>query len=60
MAFVLRLGARNGALGHRAGTICPAISQPGSAAKLVDYNARVENAIGIAVNAMLELADPPR
>ncbi len=48
-----------GALGHRAGTICPAISQPGSAAKLVDYDACVQSAIGIAVNAMVELSQSP-
>lgn len=46
-----------GALGHRAGTICPAISQPGSAANLVDYDACIESAIGIAVSAMVELTE---
>jgi len=48
-----------GALGHRAGTICPAISQPDSAADLVDYAERIELAIDIALAAMVELANSP-
>ena len=44
-----------GALGHRAGTIRPTISQPGSPAALVDYDARIEAAISVALEAMLDL-----
>jgi hypothetical protein len=44
-----------GALGHRAGTICPAISAPGSHGAVVDYEALVGDAIGIAMEAMLRL-----
>lgn len=44
-----------GALGHRAGAICPAISQPGSPTALVDYNACVEDAIGVALGTMVDL-----
>ncbi|MCP4303674.1 MAG: nucleoside phosphorylase [bacterium] len=44
-----------GALGHRAGTVCPTISQPGAPAALVDYNACIEAAISIALEAMLDL-----
>ena len=44
-----------GALGHRAGTICPAISQPGNPDAIVDYGAAIESAIGIALAAMSEL-----
>ena len=43
------------ALGHRAGTICPAISQPGAPAALVDYGAAVASAITVALGAMVEL-----
>ncbi|MCP4200805.1 MAG: nucleoside phosphorylase [bacterium] len=46
-----------GALGHRAGTICPAISQPGSHASVVDYDACIEAAITVALEAALELRD---
>jgi len=45
-----------GALGHRAGTLCPAISGPNAAGTLVDYDARIEVAIGIALEAMGALA----
>ncbi len=45
-----------GALGYRAGTICPAISQPGSHGAVVDYDAAIEAAIDVAVEAMLELS----
>jgi uridine phosphorylase len=44
-----------GTLGHRAGTICPAISQPGAQAALVDYDALIEAAISIALDTMIEL-----
>jgi uridine phosphorylase len=45
-----------GALGHRAGTICPAISQPGSHGAVVDYDDCVEAAIDAALAAAFELA----
>jgi uridine phosphorylase len=48
-----------GALGHRAGTICPAISQPGSPTALVDYDECIEAAIGVALEAMVELRQSP-
>lgn len=48
-----------GALGHRAGTICPAISQPGAQDALIDYEACVENAISVALGAMVELRSGP-
>jgi len=48
-----------GALGHRAGTICPAISQPGTPDAIVDYDATIESAIRIALAAMVELAGSP-
>lgn len=44
-----------GALGHRAGTICPAISESSSAAAPIDYDACVEAAIDIALAAMVDL-----
>lgn len=44
-----------GALGHRAGTICAAISQPGSPDAVVDYDACIEAAIDIALATALEL-----
>ncbi len=44
-----------GALGHRAGTLCPAISQSGAAAEVVDYDAVIEAAISVALEAMVEL-----
>ena len=47
-----------GALGHRAGTICPAISQPGNPDAIVDYGQAVETAIGIALAAMIDLRSP--
>jgi len=46
-----------GALGHRAGTLCPAISGPSNAATLVDYDARIAVAIDIALEALTVLAD---
>ena len=49
-----------GALGHRAGTLCPAISQPGTAATVVDYDAAIEGAITVALEAMVELNRDPR
>ncbi len=48
-----------GALGHRAGTICPAISQPDAAADVVDYDTAIESAISVAVEAMIELKAKP-
>jgi uridine phosphorylase len=42
-----------GALGHRAGTICPVIGQPGRPDVVVDYRAAVETAIDVAVAAMV-------
>ncbi len=48
-----------GALGHRAGTLCPAISQPGAAATVVDYDAAIESAISVAIEAMIELHAEP-
>ncbi len=48
-----------GALGHRAGTICPAISQPGAAADVVDYDAAIESAISVALDAMIGLKVEP-
>jgi uridine phosphorylase len=48
-----------GALGHRAGTICPAISQPGAPDALIDYEACIEDAISIALDAMVELQGLP-
>jgi len=44
-----------GALGHRAGTICPAISESSSAATPIDYGAYVEAAIDTALAAMVDL-----
>ena len=46
-----------GALGHRAGTVCPAISQPGAPDALIDYEACIEDAISIALAAMVDLQD---
>jgi len=46
-----------GALGHRAGTICPAISQPGAQTTLIDYESCIDDAISIALEAMVELQD---
>jgi uridine phosphorylase len=46
-----------GALGHRAGTICPVISQPGAPEALIDYEACIEDAISIALAAMVDLQD---
>ncbi len=43
------------ALGHRAGTLCPSISQPDAAASVPDYGAAVEAAIIIALDAMVDL-----
>ena len=43
-------------LGLKAGTICPAISQPDSADAIVDYATRIETSIDIALAAMAELA----
>ncbi len=48
-----------GALGHRAGTICPAISQRGAPDALIDYEACIESAISIALEAMLGLQEQP-
>jgi uridine phosphorylase len=49
-----------GALGHRAGTICPSISQPDESADLFDYNASIETAISVALGAMVELRSLPQ
>lgn len=43
------------ALGWRAGTICPIISNPLSQDEVLDYHPHVEAAIGIAVAAMMRL-----
>ncbi len=45
-----------GALGHRACTICPVISSPDAAADVVDYDERIEAAIGIALGALVAMA----
>ena len=45
-----------GALGHRAGTICPAISQPDAAAAVPDYGAAIETSIRIALDALVDVA----
>lgn len=42
-----------GALGHRAGTICAVIGRPGHPDAVVDYDAAVETAIDVAIEAML-------
>ena len=42
-----------GALGHRAGTICPIIGQPGRPDAVVDYGAAVETAIDVAMEVMM-------
>lgn len=47
-----------GALGHRAGTTCPAISQPGAPTALIDHDTCIEDAITVALGAMLELRSP--
>lgn len=44
-----------GALGHRAGTICAAIGARESPHGVVDYDASIEAAIGVAVAAALDL-----
>ena len=44
-----------GALGHRAGAICPAISEPDTAATPIDYDACVDAAIGVALKTMVDL-----
>ncbi len=44
------------ALGWRAGTICPVIGAPGRQGEVIDYEAAVEDAIDIAVAAMVDLA----
>lgn len=46
-------------LGVRAGTICPTISSPGSHGAVIDYGARVGQAIDIALAAMHDLAVSP-
>jgi uridine phosphorylase len=43
-------------LGVRAGTICPTISSPGSHGTVIDYDARVGQAIDIALAAMHDVA----
>ena len=42
-------------IGYRAGTICPIISNPDSSDEIVDYEAIIEKAITIGLNAMFEL-----
>ena len=49
-----------GALGHRASTICPVISSPDAAADVVDYDERIEAAIGVALGALVALAGKQR
>jgi uridine phosphorylase len=44
-----------GALGHRAGTICAAIGARRTPHGVVDYDASVEAAIGVALAAALDL-----
>ena len=43
-------------LGHRAGTICPVISQPNDPEAVVDYERAIGNAIRVALDTMVELA----
>jgi len=42
-------------MGYRAGTICPIISNPASHGEVIDYRPRVEDAIDIALDAMVAL-----
>jgi uridine phosphorylase len=44
-----------GHLGSRVGTICPVISKPTASTTILDYGASVENAISVALGAMLQL-----
>ena len=48
------------ALGIEAGTLCPAISQPGSHAEIPPYAPRIEICIGIALGALAELSSSSR
>jgi uridine phosphorylase len=44
-----------GALGHRAGTICPVIGRPGRPDAVADYDQCIEAAIDVALAAAVEL-----
>lgn len=46
-----------GHLGSRVGTICPVISRPTASTAILDYAASVDNAISVALDAMLQLND---
>ena len=44
-----------GAVGYRAGTICPMISNPNFSDEIVDYEKVIEEAISVGLDAMLKL-----
>ncbi len=46
-----------GALGHRAGTLCPTISGSTAAGSLVDYDERIETAIEVGLETLHALAE---